>query len=111
MCDAFAKNLWQWDLAVKQFRRVEYERIVLGEPTKTDWECQAICLHALLALGKLLLLEAKKITDPELKKFGVTRKQIESYVGELEQSLREKHHAIPESSISRVREKIFGGAA
>jgi hypothetical protein len=111
MCDAFAKNLWQWDLVVKQFRRVEFARIICGAPTKSDFEAQAICLHALIATGRFLALEARKFTGPELGKFGVTQEQIEADVASLEQSLRERHHAIPESELKAVREKIFGVAA
>ncbi len=108
MCDAFVKNLWQWDLVVKQFKKVEHEYIILGSPTDTDWKSHEICLHALLAIGKFLALEAKKLTDSELATFSVTREQIEAYVAELEQNFREWHHGIPEHDLNRVREKIFG---
>ena len=110
LCETFAKSLFEWDLVVRQFRKVEYKRIVIGSPTENDWLCHSVCLYALLAFGKLILLQSRKISDAELKALGVTRDEIVAYVEELEQSSRERHHGITEAELSTVREAIFGGA-
>ncbi len=107
--DAFARNLGEWDLAVRQFRKVEYRRIILGSPTEDDFLHHAACLHALLALGNILLMETRKFSDSDLTALGIARQTVAAYVAELEQSFREWHHGISETELNAVREKIFGG--
>ena len=34
--DVFAQKLFQWDLAVKQFRKIEQKRIILSTPKEID---------------------------------------------------------------------------
>lgn len=109
--EAFAKGLWEWDLAVRQFRKVEMRRVITGPPTEADLLHHAVCLHALLALGKVLILEARKFSDAELTVFGVAHGHIAAYVAELEQSLREWHHGISEAELNAARLRIFGAAA
>ena len=108
--DTFAKNLFGWDLAVQQFRKVEMKRIILGSPTENDILHHKICLHALLTIGNAIVLDAKRFSDEELAALKVTRQQIAAYVSELEQSYREWHHGISEAELAKVRESIFSAA-
>src|ERR1043166_5779281 len=108
---AFIGKYGEWDLAVRQFRKVETRRITLGQPNERDWLWHAACLHGLLSKGKLLLLEATKLSERDLSLCNVTRKEIEAYVADLEQSLREAHHDFSESELAKAREKIFCAAA
>ena len=48
--DEFLKLLFQWDLAVREFRKVELAAMILGQPNEKDFQFHAICLHSLLAL-------------------------------------------------------------
>jgi hypothetical protein len=111
LAKAFATGVGSWDLAVRQFRRVEMRRIITGSPTETDRLHHAICLHALLAFGKILILEARRFPDADLAAVGIAHDQIAAYVTELEQSLREWHHGISEAELNDARQRIFGAAA
>jgi len=109
--DSFVKCLFEWDLAVRQFRKVEMRRIILASPTENDILHHALCLHALLAIGNALLLEGKKFSDEQLAIFKVSFNQITAYVAELEQSFREWHHGISETELAKSRQAIFGATA
>jgi len=109
--DLFAQKLFQWDLAVKQFRKLEQKRIILGTPTEIDLQFHALCLHGLLTIGRALVITSKQFNAEELVKFQVRHDQIEAYVEELEQSFREWHHGFTEDELARVREALFGGKA
>ena len=109
-CKVFAKTLFQWDLAIKIFRKTETRRITLGNPTEQDFKFHALCLGALISSGSALCIWAKTFTSEELGKFNVTYEQIDAYVEELKQSFREWHHGFSSSEVDTLRNKIFGAA-
>src|SRR5436190_13702947 len=74
--EAFAQRLGQWDLAVRQFRKVEQRRFVDGSPSEEDLNYHAVCLHALIDVGENLAEEAQRFTDPELAALKVRRVEI-----------------------------------
>ena len=107
----FPRNLFQWDLAARQFRKIEQRRLLLQKPTELDLQRHAVCLHALLAIGHALVLASRGFQVEELDQLGVRREEIEAYVAELEESLREWHHGFSEEEINQAREKLFGAKA
>lgn len=107
----FAQRLFQWDLAVKQFRKIEMKRIVAGVPSPIDLRFHALCLHALLAMGQALVVDSNRFKAEELANFQIKHGEIEAYVEELEQSLREWHHGFSDAELNRVRETVFGAQA
>jgi hypothetical protein len=109
--EAFARKFWEWDLAVRLFRKVEFRRMVLASPSEADLLWHAACLHALLAMGNLLLLEARKLSLSEMESFGLRHEQLDAYVAELDQNFREWHHGMSETELTAARQKIFGVAA
>ena len=110
-CELFVKSLFQWDLAVKYFRKVELRRIILGEPKEEDLRFHAMCLNALMAVGNALLLKAKTLKDGYLASINITYSQIDAYVEELSQSYREWHHGFTKKEVGDLKARIFGGAA
>jgi len=106
----FAQTLFQWDLAVKQFRKVENKHISRGTPKPDDLHFHALCLHALLTIGRALVIESRRFKPDDLAKIQVKHEEIEAYVEELEQSLREWHHGFTEGELAKVREAVFGEA-
>ena len=109
--NTFVKNLFEWHLAVRQFRKIEQKRIILGAPTPVDMECHALCLHGLLTMGHGLVLQSQQFKDSALAQFNVRHEEIAAYVEELEQSLREWHHGFAEKDLESVRKSVFIGAA
>jgi hypothetical protein len=107
----FARTFFQWDFAVREFRKVELRRIISAQPTDADRRSQAICLHHLLTAGHALVLWADSFTPDELKQFGISRSNVVAYVEELEASFREWHHGFTEAEIAAAQKSIFGGAA
>ncbi|SRR6266852_3407050 len=106
--DMLARKVFQWDLAVRQFRKVEHERIVLGSPTSTDFEGHARCLEGLLMIGRALVLACGQYTPEELGRFGIKHEEPEACVEALEQSFREWHHSFSEEHLEEVRKALFG---
>ncbi len=107
----FLKNLFQWDMAVRQFRKTELKRIIIGNPSQHDLDFHALCLHALLAIGRSLLLESRNFDQSELAKNNISHDHIESYIEELEQSFREWHHGLTAEEVKAAETKIFGAAS
>lgn len=101
--DLFAQKLFQWDLAVKQFRKIENKRIILAPPKPIDLQFHALCLHGLLTIGHALIIGSKRFKPDELTKFQIKHDEIEAYVEEFEQSFREWHHGFTEHELKRVR--------
>jgi hypothetical protein len=109
--DEFAKQLFQWDLATRAFRRMEARRFANGEPSSEDLEHHAICLHMLLTIGRALAARVRDFKATELLVFRVTREQVEGYVADLEQDYREWHHGHAVADVDAARMKVLGGPA
>jgi len=109
--DVFARRLFQWDLVVRQFRKIEHKRIVLGAPTATDFDFHARCLQGLLGIGHALVLDAQKFEPEALARLGIKGEEIAAYVEELEQSFREWHHGFSEQELEKVRQAAFSAKA
>src|SRR5439155_24959242 len=101
-------TIFPWDLAVRQFRKVEHERIVLGSPTPTDFGGHARCLEGLLMIGRALVLACRQYPPQELARFGIRHEEVEACVGALEQSFRERHHGFTVDRLEQVRKASFG---
>src|SRR5262249_58703879 len=89
--ESLARRVFQWDLAVRQFRKVEHERLVLASPTPADLEGRARCIDGLLMIGRALALACSQHAPEELARFGLKPEETESCVAALEQSFREWH--------------------
>jgi hypothetical protein len=109
--EAFAKSLFQWDLAVQQFRKIELRRIILQPPSEADLRYHAWCLHALLAIGHALVIQARGFKPEDLDRFSVKHEEIEAYVTELEQSFREWHHGFTPGEVGHATREILGAKA
>jgi len=109
--DLVARKVFQWDLAVRQFRKVEHERIVLGTPVPADLEGHARCLEGLLMIGRALILACRQYTAEELRRFGIRHEEAEACVAALEQSFREWHHDFSQEHLEEVRNALFGAKA
>ena len=96
---------------MRQFRRVEHERIVLGSATPADFEGHARCLEGLLMIGRALVLACRQYAPEELGRFGIRHEEPEACVAALEQSFREWHHSFTEEHLQEVRKALFGGKA
>lgn len=106
--DAFAQNLGRWDLAVRTFRRAEDEIMYLDDPSEPDRRFCLFLLHTLAAMGNRLLIHSQQFTAQELDRFGVKHGQIEAYVAEVEESLREWSNDADPQKVSDLEAAIFG---
>ena len=109
--DLLARRFFEWDLAVRQFRKMEQKRMIPGGPTPIDLEFHALCLHGLLTVGHGLHLDAKRSSPEELARFEIKPEEIAAYVEDLEQSFREWHHGFSEQDLDKVRQAVFSGKA
>jgi len=108
--DEFLKRLFQWDLAVKAFRRAEMALIILGNPDENDFHDHAICLHSLLAIGHSLIMVGAEFKEEEFEHLQVRHANVSAYVEELERSYREWHSGFRAEEIEAAKSKLFGGA-
>jgi len=58
-----------------------------------------------------LIIDSRRFKPDDLVKFQIKHEEIEAYVEELEQSLREWHHGFTENELKQVREAVFGAAS
>jgi len=110
-CDAFLARFGQWDVGVREFRKIELVRMIRGEPTDVDFRFHAICLHMLLAIGHSLILQSEKFEKGDFAHSNFEHEHIQAYVQELEQSYREWHHGFTDAEIMAAQAKIFGATA
>ena len=61
--EQFAATLFQWDLVVRFFRRVEKTHMLDREPTQQDLQYHKAFLNALLSVGQFLAISAEKLSN------------------------------------------------
>src|SRR6267154_1382705 len=109
--NTFARKVFQLDLAMQQFRKLEQRRIVLGSPTSADLDLHARCLEGLLTIGRALVLGAGQFQPEELARFGIKHGELSACVEDLEQSFREWHHGFSQEALEKVRAELFSSKA
>ncbi len=109
--DEFIKSFVEWRFAVRKFRTVETNRMILSEPNETDFRCRAICLHSLLAMGEALVLWSHDFRAGAFIAIRITHEDIAACVEELQQSLREWHNGFTAAESQAAQSVIFGGQA
>src|SRR4051812_19689326 len=72
---AFARKVFQLDLAMRQFRKIEHKRIVIGSPTAAHLDLHARCLEGLLTIGRALVLGSGQFQPDELARFGINHEE------------------------------------
>lgn len=105
--EAFARELFQWELAVGKFRQLEERWLLHGTPTEEGLHNHAACLHGLLAIGHRLVLAAVGFSADELSRIGVTSERVTATVEDLQISLREWHSSFSPEELVTAREAIF----
>ena len=106
--EAFARELFQWELAVGKFRQLEERWLLHSSPTEDGLHNHAACLHGLLAIGHRLVLAAAGFSTDELGRIGATLERVTATVEDLQISLREWHSSCSPAEISTAQEAIFG---
>jgi hypothetical protein len=109
--DLFKRSLVEWQLAVRQFRKVELHQMVLREPDETDLRFHAICLRSLLAMGETLEVWSRSLDAEALADIQIGHDDIRALVEDLKLGLREWHHSYPPEELKRLQNIIFGGTA
>ena len=106
---ALVREIHNWAMTVRAFRRVEQTRITCAEtPSPLDLQLHEVCLYDLLMKGKTYLVQAEEFGD-ELFKLGVNISTVGATVAALEQSLREWHsHGFTPTEVEAARNAIFG---
>ena len=98
----------EWNLAIRQFRKIEDERIILNEPTAEDLLEHEACLAGLVEQGRNLVRQATKLTDAELAALHIARENLEAGLWSLQQDWDVRHHQFSEAELEAARRKIFG---
>jgi hypothetical protein len=109
--DHFKRSLVEWQLAVRQFHKVEFQRMVLREPDETDLRFHATCLQSLVPMGEELASWSHGLDAEALADLQIGHEDLQASVEELKLGLREWHHSCPPEELKRLQEIIFGGPA
>ena len=109
--EQFAATLFQWDLVVRFFRRVEKTHMLDREPTQQDLQYHKAFLNALLSVGEFLAISAEKFSNEDLKPFRIGKEDLLAYLRELEHSYSEWHGELSDARRQDLSQKIFGGAS
>lgn len=101
----------EWNLAIRQFRKIEDERIIFSEPTPEDWQEYDACLDGLLQQGRKLVAQSRSLSDQELTAVNVRRENVEAGLWMIEREWRIRHEPVPEAELAEARRRVFGAEA
>lgn len=99
-----------WYFALKVFRRVEGEKMVLQEPTERDSKYHKAMLAFLRGCGEILLLELGNNREIEPERVGITFADVAAVTEELRISEREWYGDMTQSRREEILNDVFGPA-
>jgi hypothetical protein len=97
-----------WYFALKVFRRVENEKLVLRPPLERDIEYHRAMLAFLRGCGEILVLELKKNMDVDPRKIGLSFADFNAMVEELRISKRERYGDMTPARREEILSDVFG---
>ena len=97
-----------WYFALKVFKRVESERMVLKEPLERDLKYHRAMLSFLKGCGELLLVELKNHTEIDPQIVGINYADFAAIVEELRMSERELYGDMKDSRRAEILSDVFG---
>lgn len=97
-----------WYFAIKVFKRVETEKIVVRSPVDRDVNYHRAMLAFLRGCGEMLLVEFKTQQDIDPNQIGVSFADLSAMVEELRMSERERYGDMKESRRSEILNDVFG---
>ena len=108
--EKLAAQIAQWDSTVRLFRQIEQTQFYEKDPTENDRANHRALLHLLIGLGRNLLLQTHSLTDQQLAGYGITRRDLEAYIADLEDTLFMFY--VPDFEpvkTAELQKAIFGG--
>lgn len=97
-----------WQFALKVFRRVESEKLVMRSPVERDTEYHRATLAFLRGCGEVLMLELKKSEKIDPQSIGLSFAGIAAVVEELRISEREKYGDMTPARREEILTDVFG---
>jgi hypothetical protein len=97
-----------WYFALKVFRRVESEKLILRPPLARDVEYHKAMLAFLRGCGEVLVLELKKHDGVDPKQIGLSFADFSAMVEELKISERERYGDMTDSRRNEILSDVFG---
>lgn len=97
-----------WYFALKVFRRVESEKMVLKQPQERDSNYHRAILAFLKGCGEMLLVELGNHQDIDPSKIGIGFSDMAAMVEELRMSEREWYGDMTESRRAEILNDVFG---
>ncbi len=99
-----------WYFALKVFKRVESDKMVLRESADRDTRYHRAILAFLRGCGEILLLElgAHQEIDPE--RIGIAYADMSAMVEELKMAERERYGDMTQSRRSEILNDVFGNS-
>ncbi len=97
-----------WYFALKVFRRVESEKLILRAPMERDLEYHRAMLAFLRGCGEILVLELKKHEDIDPKRIGLSFADFSAMVEELKMSERERYGDMTKARRDEILSDVFG---
>ena len=97
-----------WYFALKVFKRVESEKIVLREPNERDAKYHRAILSFLRGCGEVLLVELGSQQYIDTKSVGITFADMAAVVEELRMAEREMYGDMTDSRREEILTNVFG---
>jgi hypothetical protein len=97
-----------WCFALKVFKRVESEKIVLREPHERDSKYHKAILASMRGCGELLLVELGAQQQIDSPSVGITFADLAAMVEELKMAEREWYGDMTKSRRIEILQNVFG---
>src|SRR5437588_7784584 len=99
-----------WSFALKVFKRVESEKMVVNEPAERDAKYHKAITAFLRGCGEVLLVELSAHQEIDPQRIGISYTDLSAMVEELKISERERYGDMTESRRNKILNDVFGSA-
>jgi hypothetical protein len=97
-----------WYFALKVFKRVESNKVVLKEPLERDTKYHKAMLAFLRGCGEMLLVELGNHQDIDPQRVGITYADLAAMIEELKMSEREWYGDMTKDRRTEILTNVFG---
>ena len=97
-----------WYFAMKVFKRVEAEKMVVGTPQDRDFKYHKAMLAFLRGCGEVLLVELSAHQEVDTAKLGMSYADLQAMVEELKISERERYGDMTANRRAEILDDVFG---
>jgi len=97
-----------WYFALRVFKRVENEKIVLKQPSERDSKYHKAVLAFLRGCGDMLLIELSNQQEIDSERIGISYADFAAMIEDLKMTERERYGDMTQSRRAEILKDVFG---